>query len=267
MFRTSFNSGFLMDCSATEAVRMIRDHGYDAAELNAETLPWAKGHIGPHTPANVRAELARLGPYSAISAHHADFGLADEARRMAAVDWTLKLIETAPDYGVDIVHVIPGNDADLDCLYDSLSAAVALAGKLGIQLALEPIINQRIGTTGGMLAAIRKIPGLKVNFDPSHLEVMEHDIQDAAERLGPHVCHVHMKDATGNPERFAFVPLGTGTIAFEPMLRTLQAKGFDGYLSVEHESHYFAGDTRPATQVLKESREFIDAVVKRAGAR
>lgn len=266
MFRTSFHSGFLMDCTATEAVRMIRDHGYDAAELNAETLPWARGHIGPDTSAHIRAELAKLGPYSAISAHSSDFGHADESRRKAAVDWTLKLIETAPDYGVEIVHVIPGNDADLDCLYDSLAAAADLAEKLGIQLALEPIINQRIGTTDSTLAAIRRLPGLKVNFDPSHLQVMEHNILDAAERLGPFVCHVHMKDATGDPDSFAFVPLGSGTIPFEKMLRTLQSKGFDGYLSVEHESHYFGGDTRPVKQVLKESRDFINDVARRAGA-
>ncbi len=267
MFRTSFHSGFLMDCTAADAVRIIRDHGYDAAELNAETLPWAKAHIGPDTSATIRAELARLGPYSAISAHNSDFGQADQARRKAAVDWTLKLIETAPDYGVDIVHVIPGSDADLESLYDSLATAVDFAGKLGIQLALEPILNQRIGTTDAMLAAIRRIPNLRVNFDPSHLEVMEHNIPDAAERLGPFVCHVHMKDATGTPDNFSFVPLGSGNIGFDRMLRTLQAEGYDGYLSVEHESHYFGGDTRPATQVLKESRDFIVDAVKRVGGR
>ncbi|MEO9340781.1 sugar phosphate isomerase/epimerase family protein [Mesorhizobium sp. SB112] len=267
MFRTSFHSGFLTDCTATEAVRMIRDHGYDAAELNAETLPWARGHIGPDTSANTRAELARLGPFSAISAHNSDFGLTDVSRREAAVDWTLKLIEQAPDYGVDIVHVIPGNDADLESLYASLSAAAEAAEKIRVTLALEPIVGQRIGTTDGALAAIQRVPGLKINFDPSHLQVMEHDIPNAISRLGAHACHVHIKDATGHPDEWAFVKLGTGDIDFVGMFGTLAAKDFDGHVSVEHESHWFSDDDRPVSQVLSESLAFIHDAVKRAGVR
>lgn len=264
MFRTSFHTGFMVGCSAADAVRTIRDHGYDAVELNAEALPWAQAHIGPDSSAQERVELARLGPYAAISAHHADFGLKDDARRNAAIDWTLRLIEQAPDYGVPAVHVIPGNDADLDSLYASLDAAVEKAARHGVTLGLEPIVGQRIATTQATLEVLRRIPGLKVNFDPSHLEIMEHDIPGAVRALGEYACHVHIKDATGAPDKWAFVELGTGDIDFVDMFRVLKSKGFGGYVSVEHESHYFSDDTRGVDRVLRESLAFIKETAKRA---
>ncbi len=266
MFRTSFHTGFMVGYSAADAVRAIRDHGYDAVELNAETLPWAQAHIGPETPAGERAELARLGPYAAISAHNSDFGLMDDSRRTAAVEWTLRLIEQAPDYGVSSVHVIPGNDADLESLYASLSAAVEKAGKHGVTLGLEPIVGQRIGTTPAALEALRRVPGLKINFDPSHLQIMEHDIPGAIRSLGDHACHVHIKDATGTPEKWAFVELGKGDIDFVDMFRVLKSKGYDGYVSIEHESHYFSDDKRGVDQVLRDSLEFIRSTAKQAEA-
>lgn len=266
MFRTSFHTGFMVGYSAADAVRAIRDHGYDAVELNAETLPWAQAHIGPDTPAPVRAELARLGPYAAISAHNSDFGLKDEHRRQAAVDWTLRLIEQAPDYGVTTVHVIPGDDADLESLYASLSSSVDEAARHGVTLGLEPIVGQRIGTASSALDALRRVPGLKINFDPSHLQIMEHDIPGAIRSLADHTCHVHIKDATGRPDKWAFVEAGTGDIDFVDMFRVLKAKRFGGYVSVEHESHYFSNDTRGVDQVLRESLEFIQATAKQAEA-
>lgn len=266
MFRTSFHTGFMVGYSASDAVRAIRDHGYDAVELNAETLPWAQAHIGPETSARERAELAKLGPFAAISAHNSDFGLKDDARRLAAVDWTLKLIEQAPDYGVSTVHVIPGNDAELEPLYASLRAAVEAAGKHGVTLGLEPIVGQRIGTTPGTLEALKRVPGLRVNFDPSHLQIMEHDIPGAIRALGEHACHVHIKDAVGVPEKWAFVKLGEGEIDFVDMFRVLKDQSFNGYVSVEHESHYFSEDKRGVEQVLADSLAFIRAAEKQAEA-
>ena len=42
-----FHSVGLPDRSLDEAIRMVADAGYDAIELNAETLPWALPHITP----------------------------------------------------------------------------------------------------------------------------------------------------------------------------------------------------------------------------
>lgn len=262
MLRTAFHTVFLTDHPVEEAVRMVLGHGYDEVELNAETLPWARPHVGPHTDPATRRKLARLATYSSICAHHADFGAPDEDRRQAAVRWTTELIRLAVDIGTDVVHVIPGEGAELQALYRSLETAVTEAERLDVKLALEPIVNQAISTTEGALAAVNRVPGLLINFDPSHLQVTEQDVLKAADTLGHLVPHVALKDATGDPENFMFVPLGAGKVDFDGMLRSLIAGGYDGVVSVEHESHLF-GDERPAEQVLAESKQFVDALLQR----
>ena len=81
MHPIAFNTVFLQRVAVLDAVHMVRDHGYDAVELNAETLPWAEPHIGPDTSAETRAALAKLGPYNSVCAHHADLSRTDEAAR------------------------------------------------------------------------------------------------------------------------------------------------------------------------------------------
>ena len=99
------------------------------------------------------------------------------------------------------------------------------------------------------------------NFDPSHLEVQAEDPRRVVDELADLVAHMHLKDACGTLDDWAFVPLGQGEIDLEGTVRAMIAEGFDRTISVEHESHYFAGDVRPPEQVLAESKAFLDKVI------
>lgn len=266
MPKTSFHTGFLSDMPVTDAVRMIRDHGYDMAELNCEILPWGEGHIGLDTPAGLISELAKLGPYSALCIHHRDFGSKDSDRREAAQLWTHAMMDRARDLGIDIVHVIPGEQVDHSALLGALGRGVDAAQARGLTFALEPIVGRDIGTTKGALEAIEAAPGLKINFDPSHLKPMGDDVAEAARLLAPHAVHMHLKDVTGGPEDFRFVPIGTGEIDLPVMMRALFDAGYSGPISIEHESHWFAGDERRAAQVLDDGLADIRRLSEVAGA-
>jgi sugar phosphate isomerase/epimerase len=266
MLKTSFHSGFLVGYSAADAVRKIRDFGYDMAELNAEILPWTPPHVGPDTSAATRKELARLGPFSALSAHHGDYGDADEDRNAVAIAHTRGLLDLASELGITVVHVIAGERAEREALTRALQANVRDAERHSIKLAIEPIVNRIVGTKASLLDILDRVPGLGVNFDPSHLQVMDHDVVSAADAVGGKVAHVHLKDATGSRDKFAFVPLGTGEIDLDGMLKTLVRRGYDGAMSIEHESHYFAGDQRALDQVLRECKEFMDRLIARTVA-
>lgn len=262
MLRLAFHSGFLTDYPVLEAVRMIRDHGYDAVELNAETLPWAQPHIGPDTPARTISELAKLGPYSSICAHHADFGVANRDRAKAAEDWTCRLMDIALDLDIGLLHVIAAEQADLDALYESLDRCVEAAEAKGLTLALEPIVGRAIADTATASRVLARIPDLKLNFDPSHLHLMGDDVVMAAQKLAADIRHVHLKDAVGNVRDFAFVPLGTGEIDLDGMMHELITAGYDGVVSVEHESHIFANDQRSVPEVLDSAKAFFDNLMK-----
>ena len=84
--------------------------------------------------------------------------------------------------------------------------------------------------------------------------------------LFPDIAHVHLKDVTGTPEDFKFVPLGEGEIDLAEMVRVLVEKGYDGAVSIEHESHWFANDKRSATQVLTDCRDYFDGLLRQAQA-
>ncbi|HWV55805.1 sugar phosphate isomerase/epimerase family protein [Pseudorhodoplanes sp.] len=263
MVTTAFHSGLLGDFPVLDAVRVIKDYGYDAAELNGEILPWAAPHVGPDTGRAVRQELAQLGPFAALSAHHADFGSSDAARNERSLEHTIGMLELASDLGIGVVHVIAGEGAAADPLRRSLHAALAVADRLAISLSLEPIVNRLIGTRRSAEDLLEDIPALGLNFDPSHLQVMDGDVVGAARALATRVNHVHLKDASGSPNAFEFNQLGKGAVDFDGMLLEIFAAGFDGAISIEHESHYFSTDTRPLNQVLEESRLFLEALIER----
>lgn len=260
----SFHTGLMSDMPTADAVRMIHDHGYEMAELNAEILPWGPAHIHLTTPRSELAELARLGPYSALCIHHRDFGSAESDRCDAATAWTIQMMDRAVDLGIDTVHVIPGEGAEMTRLHDALARGARAAGDKGLTFALEPIVGRIIGTAAGARTAIDAVPGLKINFDPSHLHPMGDDVTEAAEALFGDIAHVHLKDVTGTPETFRFVPLGTGEIDLAAMVRVLVARGYSGAVSIEHESHWFAGDDRTPTQVLTDCRDFFDRLLAEA---
>lgn len=265
-FPLSFHTGFLSGLSAVAAVRTIRAHGYDMAELNAETLPWGPAHIGLFTPKEEIDALAALGPYSALCIHHRDFGSADPDRAEAAAAWTGAMMDRAVALGITLVHVIPGEAARIEALHQALAWAAHAAGRGRLTLALEPIVGRAIGTTAGALAAIDAAPGLKINFDPSHLHPMGDNVSEAAKALSPHIAHVHLKDVTGTREAFRFVPIGTGEIDLAGMLRTLLGEGYDGPISIEHESHYFADDRRNMDEVLDDCRRDFGRLMREARA-
>lgn len=262
----SFHTGLLSDRATADAVRMIRDHGYEMAELNAEILPWGPAHIYLTTPRSELDDLAKLGPYSALCIHHRDFGAVDSDRCDAATAWTIAMMDRALDLGISIVHGIPAEAADLAALHDALARGVEAAEQKGLIFALEPIVGRIIGTAKGARAAIDAAPGLKINFDPSHLHPMGDDIVEATQALYPDIAHVHLKDVTGTPEDFKFVPLGEGEIDLAEMVRVLVEKGYEGAVSIEHESHWFANDKRSATQVLTDCRDYFDGLLRQAQA-
>lgn len=259
--KTAFHSGALNSLSAADAARVIRDYGYDQVELNAEKLPWAEPHIWPGMPRDEIRELARLGPYSSISGHHATFGSSRDDARGTGISHTIGILQLAVDIGCDHVHVMPGEDSTREGTVQALEAVIPEADRLGVTLSFEAIVNQAVAGLADIEWLLGRIPDLKINFDASHLQVTDGDVLQAAEALAPSIVAVAIKDANGTPEGFMFPPLGEGDINFRAMLDALRRRGFDGVCSVEHEAHYHGNDKRDWNTVLKESRTFVSQLI------
>lgn len=127
--------------------------------------------------------------------------------------------------------------------------------KVGVRFALEvhpTEIAYDIHTTHRALAAVKHHPAFGFNFDPSHLYWQFVDPVKFIRAFPDRIFHCHIKDAVrrldgetgvlashlafGDARRgWDFRSPGRGDVAFEEIIRALNAAGYTGPLSVEWE--------------------------------
>ncbi|MDF7823102.1 sugar phosphate isomerase/epimerase [Pontiellaceae bacterium B12227] len=127
--------------------------------------------------------------------------------------------------------------------------------KVGVRFALEvhpTEIAFDIVTARRALKAVNNRKAFGFNFDPSHLEWQGVDPVKFLKAFPDRIYHVHMKDCSvtldgesgilsshlnfGTPGRgWDFRSVGRGDVNFEDIIRTLNAQGYEGPLSVEWE--------------------------------
>jgi sugar phosphate isomerase/epimerase len=271
--RTAFHSVALDQLPVEEAMVMVARHGYDAIELNAETLPWAGPHITPETDQETRRRISNraqnLGlEISAISAHVSLID-PDPAARADALRFTKGCIDLAVDLRVPVVHGLSGplapgvEEAEAwEWLISAVAESAGYAISREVLFAFEAIANHLISRTEELQQLMNRVGDnrLWVNFDPSHFQVMGDDPVTAARRLAGQTVHVHLKDAQGVPEDFTFPPLGEGRIDFDRMVGELRDGGYDGVLSAEYEAQVYGFD-RPPDRILADSHAFATRLI------
>lgn len=74
-------------------------------------------------------------------------------------------------------------------------------------------------------------PGNSI-YDP----LREVPFPDGYDAIRPYLAHIYVKDAVRTGEEAVCVKVGTGRVAYVPLLRRLRADGYEGWLSME--THY-----------------------------
>lgn len=179
--------------------------------------------------------------------------------------------------GSSIWHLLyrfpPTSDALIEAGYADFAARwqpiLDVFDEVGVRFALEvhpTEIAYDIVTTHKALAAIGRRPAFGINFDPSHLNHQFIDPVAFIEEFADRIYHVHIKDslkrldgrrsilashlAFGDRRRgWDFVSPGRGEIDFEQIVRSLNAIGYDGPLSVEWEDSGMAREAGAAEAV------------------
>jgi sugar phosphate isomerase/epimerase len=268
-----FHSVALDQLPLEEAMVLVAHHGYDAIELNAETLPWARPHVTPETDQETRQRISSLAQdlglgISAISAH-VNLINSDPMARDDALAFTRGCIDLAVDLKSPVVHGLSGPLApgvERDDAWEWLASAVAAsadyANSRGVLFAFEAIVNHLVSRTEHLQHLMSWVGDdrLWVNFDPSHFQVMGDDPVVAARTLADRTVHVHLKDAQGVPEDFTFPPLGEGRIDFDSMIVELRDGGYDGVLSAEYEAQVYGFDL-PPDRILTDSHVFASRLI------
>jgi sugar phosphate isomerase/epimerase len=271
-----FHSVGLPDRTLDEAIGLVADAGYDAIELNAETLPWAPPHITPDTGLEQRRAViaacrARGLTVPAVGAHIGMVG-ADPGSREAAVAFVNGCTDIAVDVGAPVVHILSGpldKGVDRDAAWGWFRSAVErttdYASSRNVTLGIEAIAGHVFHSVDDYHRLRRELPGVpfRVNFDPSHLVVQDEDPMRVVRELGGEIVHVHLKDGKGLYPNFEFPPLGQGAIDFPALIDGLRSAGYTGALSVEYEAQVY-GYRASEADILHAGRSFYDMLQRRS---
>jgi sugar phosphate isomerase/epimerase len=265
--KAGFHSGYLQGLDVLAAIEAVASAGYDAIEINAEALPWAKPHVGPDTTETRQRAIKEAASdhalmISSVAAHCEVLSIGPDA----AMAFTRACTDLASNVGAPVVHVLSGvlpagrssREAWGELVQFGRDAA-ACGEERGIRIGWEAVVGMPVAGLADMERLLADVdhPNLGVNFDPSHYEVVDGSAIPAAERLASRVVNVHVKDAAGTPANFTFPPLGLGTVDFAAVFRALRDGGFDGVAAVEYEGHVMGHWEIPADEILRTSRSYL----------
>jgi sugar phosphate isomerase/epimerase len=179
--------------SIADFVQKAVNSGVDGVELRREAWP----AYATELPA-IRQQIEDAGLLVTYATFSTLFNHDEAAHALLLED-----VRTAAALGAPLLRVFPGATpaADDHAGWAKGREAVALAGELGIQLALENFAR----TPGGTLAEVSHIlqqidtPALRTNIDIGNYPLHNQEPVTAIQSIGHKAIYAHIKDYGGTP--------------------------------------------------------------------
>ncbi|MFC5528147.1 sugar phosphate isomerase/epimerase family protein [Cohnella yongneupensis] len=223
---------YLANGSTETAVHDIAKAGYRGIELFDGNLMQYEDRPEAFRKLLADNGQALVGVYCGANFIYADI-LEDELYK---IDKAAKL---ASELGAE--HLVLGGGAiraggiresDYQALADGLAQAAAIARKYG----LTPSYHPHLGTivqAPKQLDKLMAMTDISLCPDTAHIEAGGGDPVEVIRKYAKRIPYLHFKDY-GNG---AFLPLGEGGQRFADMLQALEQSGYDGWITVELDSH------------------------------
>lgn len=236
------------DRHISEIIPRVSALGFDGIEL------WGRHLVGTDATEIASALEENSLPVSMISPYFDLTG--DDAARALALDDAAFFIDYADAVGAPLIRVFTGVVGSREASSDQFKKCVGSlrnicdrAAEKGLTLALETHPKTLVDTAPGCLELLEAVDrdNIKLNLDIYHMWEVHFDPVAVLEWLFDHVAHVHAKNAIIPPnshypllhdrqalqEIVGVTPLANGNMPYAGFLRSLRAKGFDRYVSVE----------------------------------
>ncbi|QEG33450.1 sugar phosphate isomerase/epimerase family protein [Bythopirellula goksoeyrii] len=231
-----------------------------AHELGVTTIHLHVPSLRSRTPAAIKSfqnRLQKLGltvtvvfagfegeSYADIPTVQETIGLVPAATRQARLVELKEIIDFTQALGVDAtgLHIgfVPHDteDAEFAALLETTCEVCDYAAEKGIHIHLETG-QEPADILLEFLKAVDR-PNLWVNFDPANMILYGcGEPIPALKQVGKYVRSVHCKDAHWSPRPGETwgqeMPLGKGAVDFDEYLKTLDAVGYTGPLTIERE--------------------------------
>jgi sugar phosphate isomerase/epimerase len=179
-----------------------------------------------------------------------------ESVRHAAVQELKLCLEAFGQLGAAWMNIHPDTKAPLhdrrfiiDRNLQSIRELLPLTRELGVGLMIENLPGG-FNTVQQVAELLDPVPELGLHLDIGHANLLvEHNTtDDLVKAYGSRLQHVHLHDNKGGSADL-HLPLGTGTVDTGRYIRSLQAAGYDGTITLE----VFT----PDRQHLNYSRQFL----------
>ena len=272
--RLGFSTNGIGDVAPLDAVPILKDLGYESlaitpdrhlldpfsSGLAAETARWRKaldaagfGRVLETGARHLLDPLQKHEP-TLVSPHRTD--------RDRRTDFLVRVIDLAVELGAPVVSLWSGmarDAADEETLWQRLTSGLGpvldQASRRGIVLGFEPEPGMFVDTLARQAVLYERLgrpDHLRLTVDLGHLECMgERPAATLLASRATEIVNVHVDDMLAC--RHEHLPLGTGDVAFPPLLAALSAAGYAGGLHVElpRQSHRWLETARESAAFLR----------------
>lgn len=219
--------------------------GFRAVEVNGH--PLSPAHL---LDAEDHAVLPRIKAWAedagvaiACVAGRNDFTNADPQAHRCQLARARFFVDAAHGLGAGYVRLLSGShrvDPLPPEVFPRLQQAFTEIGHYAEERGVQIVIENHGGptATGQRIARIMEgvtSPAVGLNYDPANFLFQGTDPLMALRYTLPWVRYSHWKDVRWAGDGPALCAFGEGDIVWEPIVRTLQASGFDGFWGVEYE--------------------------------
>ncbi len=223
--------------------------GFDGIEL------WGQ-HIDDCPPSTLNDYLGACDLKVSMISPYFDF-TGSRSRWEQSITDASAVIDYADEVGSPLIRAFTGLVGSADATGDQFDMCVeglrlvsdeAASRDIGIALETHPkTLVDNVPATLRLLEAAGR-PNLKVNLDIYHMWEIHLDPMSVLDSLYEHVAHVHAKNATippnskeypllhdkqGSQDIIGVTKLADGNMPYDQFLNSLDARGFDGFVSLE----------------------------------
>jgi sugar phosphate isomerase/epimerase len=235
------------DWSWEKTCRFVAELGYDGIEIAPFTLAEDIRSLDAAARREIRLTAERVNlevvglHWLLVSPKGLSVTDADPAVRQATADYLVALTDFCADLGGRVMvfgspkqrQVPDGETAETAAVrfMESVRPALDRAGAGGITICLEPLPPPEANfllTLEEAVTLMRRLnhPAAKTIFDVKSASSEGRPLPALIADYAPYVAHVHANDANRRGPGF-------GETDFQPILSTLHARGYAGYVSVE----------------------------------
>jgi len=251
MFRFAFSTNAFRKHAFADALRLVREAGYEGFEMMLDAPHAFPAHLTPEKIAGLKAEIDASGlaiaNFNAFMMgavgdfHHPSWVEADPALRRQRIEHTKAACRVARALGGSQLSTEPGGPVEgmsyeeaWALFRQGLDEVLPVAAEARVKVLVEPEPGLLIERSAQMQRLLDEVPhpGLGLNFDIGHFVVVNEDPAALVRTFGNRIDHIHLEDISADRRHFHRVP-GDGIVDFRAIFAALREIDYRGWVTVE----------------------------------